>query len=87
MQVPFVAVKVYGVVIIGDASGFKILGLLSPVTGDQKNEVPFDVAVKVVVVPSQIVVLLPAFTVNVLFKVTVTGNVAEQLLISLTVTE
>ena len=63
---------------MGDASGFKIAGLLSPVTGDQENEVPFDVAFKVVFVPSQIVILLPAFTVNVLFKVTVTGKVAEQ---------
>ena len=62
LHIPDVAVKVYMVAVTGDASGVNILGLLSPVAGAHKTEFPFDEAASVVLLPSQIVTLLPAFT-------------------------
>ena len=86
MHVPLVAVRVYSVVTDGDASGFNIDELLRPVTGDHEKEVPFDEALNVFFVPSQIVKSLPAFTVSVFICPTVTGKVVVQPLASFTIT-
>ena len=61
---------------LGDATGFEITELLSPVVGLQEYVVP-PVAVNVVFPPEQIVTSMPAFAMGVGLTVTVTFEVAE----------
>ena len=85
LQNPVCPVNVYMVVITGDASGVNMFGLLSPVDGVHKKELTFHTPASVVLSPSQMVTLLPAFTKTVFNESTKTGIETVQLLVSLTV--
>jgi len=73
-QVPFDAVTVYVIVVLGEATGFAMFVALNPVAGNHVYVVPPE-ADKFVLVPEQIAASAPAFAVGEGFTVTTTTSV------------